>query len=53
MANQALNPSLLLDTENQRLHTNTLYLYNRGGNVKAATRAVEHLRCSFGRDGGG
>ncbi len=40
VANQALNPSLLLDTENQRLHTNTLYLYNRGGNVKAATRPL-------------
>ncbi len=40
VAGQALNPNLLIDTENQQLRTDTLYLYNRDGNIKVATHPL-------------
>lgn len=41
VASQALNPNLLIDTENRTLQHHTLYLYNRGGTVKASTRPLD------------
>lgn len=41
VASQALNPNLLIDTENRTLQHHTLYLYNRGGTVKASTQPLD------------
>ena len=41
VASQALNPNLLINTENRTLQHHTLYLYNRGGTVKASTQPLD------------